>query len=179
MTGANDGVLCRVAVLEQQIIEQKEATNKQIENAFQTAEKAAAKADLAAEKTYLEAQINALRGIFDMQLSASDKAVLKAEAATERRFESVNEFRAALADQQRVAIPRSEFDVQIRALSDRLALNSTRIENLALQQTSIAASAQGKQMGFGVVGSVIMGVIAAVSAAAAVVSFIGHMPMGH
>lgn len=41
-------------------------------------------------------------------LDAADKAIAKAEAATEKRFESVNEFRAQLSDQTRTFMPRAE-----------------------------------------------------------------------
>jgi len=42
-------------------------------------------------------------------LSAAKEAVTKAEDAAERRFNSVNEFRATLGDQQRTLLPRSEY----------------------------------------------------------------------
>lgn len=48
-------------------------------------------------------------------LAASKEAVLKAEFASERRFEGVNEFRSALADQQRTLMPRSEFESIVSA----------------------------------------------------------------
>lgn len=41
-------------------------------------------------------------------LDAADKAIQKAETATEKRFEGVNEFRAQLADQARTFISRTE-----------------------------------------------------------------------
>jgi hypothetical protein len=45
-------------------------------------------------------------------LSAADKATLKAENAVEKRFESVNEFRATLSDQTRSFLTRSEFNAK-------------------------------------------------------------------
>lgn len=53
-------------------------------------------------------------------LQASKEAVLKAEIATEKRFDSVNEFRAQLADQSATLMPRSEFQVQHAALNDKI-----------------------------------------------------------
>ena len=53
-------------------------------------------------------------------LLAAEKAVNKAERAAENRFESVNEFRAQLGDQQRTFLPRQEYDVQHRALDEKL-----------------------------------------------------------
>jgi hypothetical protein len=43
-----------------------------------------------------------------LALAAADKAVTKAEIATEKRFEGVNEFRATLADQAARLMPREE-----------------------------------------------------------------------
>jgi hypothetical protein len=52
---------------------------------------------------------------------AADRAVAKAEAASERRFESVNEFRATLADQATQLMPRAEAEARILALADKLS----------------------------------------------------------
>jgi hypothetical protein len=43
-----------------------------------------------------------------LALAAADKAVTKAEIATEKRFEGVNEFRSTLADQAANLMPRAE-----------------------------------------------------------------------
>jgi hypothetical protein len=40
--------------------------------------------------------------------TASEKAIIKAESATEKRFEGVNEFRGAMADAQQKYITKSE-----------------------------------------------------------------------
>lgn len=47
--------------------------------------------------------------------------MIKAETATEKRFESVNEFRAQLADQSNTLMPRAEFTVQHKALDDKVS----------------------------------------------------------
>ena len=44
----------------------------------------------------------------DAALNAAKEAVLKAEDASEKRFEGVNEFRQTLGDQQRTLMPRIE-----------------------------------------------------------------------
>jgi len=56
--------------------------------------------------------------------NAAKEAVLKAEAATEKRFEGVNEFRATLADQQHTLMPRAEVELSIKAINDKLTLLS-------------------------------------------------------
>lgn len=55
-----------------------------------------------------------------LALAASDKAVSKAEAANERRFESVNEFRAQLSDQTKTFISRAEFSATASAASEKI-----------------------------------------------------------
>lgn len=129
----------RISVLEQQVVDQKEATvialtaaDKAIASAFVVAEKAVAKVELAAEKTYLEAAIHGLKEAFGQQiahqkeltaqaLASADKAVQKAEDAAQRRFESVNEFRATLSDQQSQLATKSEVNLRFKALEDRVS----------------------------------------------------------
>ena len=61
-------------------------------------------------------------------LESADRAVTKSEMASEKRFDAVNEFRATLADQQRTLMPRSEVEILIRGLNDKIdALNVTTI----------------------------------------------------
>lgn len=55
-----------------------------------------------------ESQEVAVRAAID----AAEKATIKAESATEKRFESVNEFRAQLTDQAATFVTRTEFDLQ-------------------------------------------------------------------
>lgn len=43
-------------------------------------------------------------------LTSAEKAVTKAEAATEKRFDSVNEFRKTLSDQASSFVTRVEYD---------------------------------------------------------------------
>lgn len=45
-------------------------------------------------------------------MMASEKAISKAEVATEKRFEGVNEFRLALSDQTNTFMTRKEFDAK-------------------------------------------------------------------
>src|SRR5688572_29056633 len=54
-------------------------------------------------------------------LASSDRAVLKAELAAEKRFESVNEFRNTLADQQRTLVSRTEVDALVHGVNDKIA----------------------------------------------------------
>jgi hypothetical protein len=114
--------------------------------ALQTAERAVAKAEAAADKQYLEAQIGSLREAFSAQilaqkeatsaalmsakeainaaLASAEKAIAKAELATDKRFDSVNEFRSQLADQQKMFATQSEVTLRFTAIEDKLSLLS-------------------------------------------------------
>ena len=53
-------------------------------------------------------------------LTSSEKAILKAEAAADKRFESVNEFRAALSDQSNTFMTRTEYHTQHASLAEKV-----------------------------------------------------------
>jgi len=55
-----------------------------------------------------------------LALSASEKATNKADASTEKRFESVNEFRGQLKDQTNTLIPRQEADAKIGSVDAKV-----------------------------------------------------------
>jgi hypothetical protein len=79
------------------------------------------------------------------RLDAMDKAVNKAEAAADKRFEGVNEFRSQLADQQRTFIPRAEYESIHGLLTskvDRLA------EDLREHIAASAGSSKGMALGW-------------------------------
>lgn len=52
-----------------------------------------------------------------LALTASEKAVSKAETATEKRFDSVNEFRGQLKDQAATLLQRNEADVKFNSIA--------------------------------------------------------------
>jgi len=76
--------------------------------------------NLSAGLALLQTQIDAAKSATDHALASAERAVAKAETATEKRFESVNEFRGTLADAQRVLMPRSEAGVEFKALAEKI-----------------------------------------------------------
>jgi hypothetical protein len=68
--------------------------------------------------------------------ASADKAVTKADAAAEKRFDAVNEFREQLSDQAAAFLPRAEFAVQHKSMEDKI---------LSLQQAQ--SSVEGKEKG--------------------------------
>ena len=63
-------------------------------------------------------------------LNAAKEAVAKAEMASEKRFDSVNEFRATLSDQQRTLLPRAEAELQFREVRQQFSTIQEQIAAL-------------------------------------------------
>jgi hypothetical protein len=80
-------------------------------------------AKLDGHRTLVEAQADKVA----LALAAADKAVAKAETATEKRFEGVNEFRAQLTDQARTFMPRTESDAAQLRMAERVQELTDRI----------------------------------------------------
>ncbi len=180
-------VTARIGVTESQILGQKEATalalaaqTLTVDIAQQTAERAVAKAEAAADKRYLESQTEALeknfaqqimasrdalvagskaqREALDAALAASERAIAKAEVSTEKRFESVNEFRNALTDQQKNFATNSEVYLRFAALEEKVNTAFT-ILNETKGRASGALGAQSTVFAFVIAGVAIAGLL--------------------
>lgn len=81
--------------------------DRRYEQRFEAQEQAVSLALARVDKEFHE-HLAQVRSETHAALEAADKAIAKAEAATEKRFEGVNEFRGQLADQARTFIPRAE-----------------------------------------------------------------------
>ncbi len=93
------------------------------------------------------------RAMAQQSIAASSEAIRKAELAMEKRFDSVNEFRAQLGDQARTFMPRSEFEVAQNALMERLV----KIEGaIAAQASTKTGATAGWMFAVGVVGFVMI-----------------------
>ncbi len=100
-------------------------------------------------------------------LMAADKAVSKAESATEKRFEGVNEFRETLRDQAATLMPRIEYEVNHKSLI-------TAVTNVTERVNRMENTQFGKKEGLGLVGQIGLGIMAIISAAAAIASALLH-----
>ena len=98
----------------------------------------------------------------DAALAAADRAVTKAEVATEKRFEGVNEFRETLRDQAANLMPRSEYEVQHTAVVEKLSGMEKRLITIENEQ-------HNKNAGVVVLGYVALGVFAAITAIGTVI----------
>jgi hypothetical protein len=77
-------------------------------------------------REYVDIRFDAQEKAVNAALAAADRAVNKAEIASEKRFENMNEFRGALADSARLLMPRSEFEQITKTQADRLTLMESR-----------------------------------------------------
>ncbi len=150
------------------------------------AERECSPADLEARVAALETSIVSIRDLMNerdlryteraaaqdkavaLSLASSKEAVLKAEVATERRFEGVNEFRAALSDQSATLLPRTEYSVQHQNLVDKNIAVDKRISELQADILRMTERSGGKREGIGLVGTIVLGSITTVSALAAI-----------
>lgn len=85
----------------------------------------------------VDSKINSQAELIRATLVASEKAITKAEQAAEKRFESVNEFRAALNDNQRTFIPRIEAELLFKQLSSKVDVNTNAILTKTAEGTGI------------------------------------------
>jgi hypothetical protein len=111
------------------------ALKEMLNERYATQTKALDKAFTAAEQAVTVALANA------------EKATVKAEAASERRFESVNEFRAQLSDQTATFLPRGEYDAAYKGLADQITAGYERLAALELRLTSRLDRGDGADLG--------------------------------
>ena len=77
-----------------------------------------------------EAKFSAQDEKTSLALAASKEAVIKAEMATEKRFENVNEFRKTLSDQTVSFVTRVESDVKFSAVYDKFGKMEKEVDEL-------------------------------------------------
>jgi tetrahydromethanopterin S-methyltransferase subunit G len=118
----------RIGALDRQL----EHANQAVKDALNTADEQIAKALISMDKR------------FELTIQASEKAVLKAEASNERRFEAVNEFRGQLFDQQQTLVRKAEVDIRFDAINAKLDAAISQ-----LQQS------KGKELGQGMVWGIV------------------------
>jgi hypothetical protein len=116
---------------------------------------------LANQQNALLVAINAQDKQTQQALTAADRAVVKAEAATEKRFEGVNEFRQALSDQSSTFVTRIESDAVIKTINEKIDAISERQNK-----------AEGRGGGMGAMWGYLL---AAISTIIAVVMFVSNM----
>lgn len=117
-----------------------DAQSDALSAAFASQQTAMSTALVTAEKAVLVAQASA------------DRAVSKAELAADKRFESVNEFRQTLTDQQQTFMPRPEVVVMVRALEERVTTHTKQIDAMVSEHRGVTG---GWGYAVGVVGLIL------------------------
>ena len=79
-----------------------------------------------------------------LALTSSKEAVTKAETATEKRFDAVNEFRGTLSDQASTLLPRAEAGARFSGYDEKL--EEIKKEIVFLRETR--SQMQGRSFGF-------------------------------
>lgn len=72
-------------------------------------------------KEYIERRFTDSDKAIQAALLAAKEAVAKAETASEKRFDAVNEFRGQLADQAATLMSRTEYLTNHKALEDKIS----------------------------------------------------------
>lgn len=124
---ADKAVVKAEAAASREYLEAQITALSNVTTANQFAQKEAINAALVASEKALTAALAAAKEALTAALASSEQAITKAEDANEKRFQSVNEFRATLADQQRELATKSEVNLRINAIEDKL---STAISTL-------------------------------------------------
>src|SRR5688572_28189778 len=73
---------------------------------------------------------------YSQRFDAQQKAIDKSDAAAEKRFQSVNEFRASLSDQNKTFMPRSEAEARAHSNADKIDVLASRMDKLETRLAS-------------------------------------------
>lgn len=103
------------------------------------------------------AAVQAQRDLFEADKVATSTAITKAESATEKRLDSMNEFRQSLADQSNRFMPRVETDAKLDALNKTVDALEKRL-----------GSAEGKYSGMLAIGAGVVSALAAIGSVVAI-----------
>lgn len=123
--------------MEKLLDERAAAADKAVDKALASAEKAVDQRASTLDREFHEhleqvrhenalAFVNSDKAV-QAALMSQKEAVTKAEAASEKRFEAVNEFRAQLNDQARTFVARPEHDAEMKHLGGLLSTLTDRV----------------------------------------------------
>jgi vacuolar-type H+-ATPase subunit E/Vma4 len=107
-------------------------------------------------REYVDIRFEAQEKAVNAALTSAERAVSKAEMASEKRFESVNEFRAALGDSSRLLMPRSEAEQRISALDKMIGDLKTTVEAKDNKGIGISAGLMMVVVGISVIVNIVM-----------------------
>lgn len=106
--------------------------------------------DIISLREYVDIRFEAQKEAVNIAMAAADRAVTKAEAANERRFESVNEFRAALSDSSRLLMPRAEIEIWFSTMTKKVDELAIRLDKSSAKMDSGVAHGRGLSDAWGI-----------------------------
>jgi hypothetical protein len=83
--------------------------------------------DIITLREYVDVRFEAQQKAVEAALASADRAVVKAEAASDKRFDSVNEFRKTLSDETATFLTRLEYEHEHKALYDKVQELTARV----------------------------------------------------
>lgn len=101
-------------------------------------------------KELIEQRLDSMDKALTAALQATKEAIQKAETATEKRFESVNEFRSQLGDQARTFMPRLEAEQRLDQLVQEQLRIKAKMERQEGKEGGISGLAAGIATGISV-----------------------------
>ena len=99
-----------------------------------------------AERERVDARFKAIENAVSTAFSESQKAITKAEIATEKRFEGVNEFRLTLSDQAAQFVTRDTLAATAEKLQAGIDRNHTDQEQFARRLETMSGETQGSRI---------------------------------
>jgi phage I-like protein len=97
--------------------------------------------DIITLREYVDVRFDAQQKAVEAALASADRAVVKAETASDKRFDSVNEFRKSLSDETATFLPRAEYLQSSKATDEKVQELTSRIA--ALENRSVTLSQVG------------------------------------
>ncbi len=91
---------------------------------------------------YFEAAITAVKDSLSQSVNANKEAVIKAETASEKRSDSVNEFRNTLKDQQSSLLPRGEAQTIFQSFNKQIDAIIKDVSDLRDSRNVISGQSQ-------------------------------------
>lgn len=103
------------------------------------------------QKEAVSAAFKAQQEAVNAALAAAKEAVNKAETASEKRFESVNEFRSTLSDQQKNLMPRAEVETKFDYYNKSVESLNKEIASLRESRSSTLGKETGVKDFWGII----------------------------
>jgi len=119
------------------------------------------RAEIAANDRLYLSMIEANAEKVALALTASDKALGKAETASEKRFDAVNEFRQQLADQTATFPARTEVDAITLRLTERIQELTDRVNKMGGREQGVQENKASIIAAIGVMGVLISIIVVA------------------